>query len=165
MSDGYACLVIADESPEFPAALAYAAHLAKAGGWRLLMLHVIEPSDPAPWVTVSEEMERQALAGAEAMFERYAAEAWAEAGVTAEGVLRKGELRPELRRFLDETPDVKLVVLATSPGAGGPGPLVASIAKGQGWGARPVPVMIVPGAFSKDEIRALALRAPGSSGA
>jgi hypothetical protein len=59
MSDTPACLVVADESPEFPAALAYAAHIAKASGWRLLMLHVIEPQEPAPWVRVNDEMQRQ----------------------------------------------------------------------------------------------------------
>ncbi|MGE3141737.1 MAG: universal stress protein [Hyphomonadaceae bacterium] len=154
-----ACLVIADESSEFPAALAYAAHLAKAGGWRLLMLHVIEPSEPAPWVTVSEEMQRQAQAGAEALLERFAGEAWAEAGVQAEGVIREGELRPELRRLIDNDHQIRLVVLAAAAGAGGPGPLVSSIAKGQGWASRAVPVMIVPGALSKEEIRALALPA------
>ena len=152
-----ACLVIADESPEFPAALAYAAHLAKAGGWRLLMLHVIEPSEPAPWVTVSEEMKRQAQASAEALLERFAAEAWAEAGVAAEGLIREGELRAELRKLVEEAPELRLVVLAAAAGAGGPGPLVSSVAKGQGWaGGRALPVMIVPGALSKEEIRTLA---------
>lgn len=156
MSDGFACLVIADESPEFPAALAYAAHLARAGGWRLVMLHVIEPSEPAPWVTVSDEMKRQALAGAEALLERFAAEAWAEAGVTAEKAIREGELRPELRKFVEGDGAVKLVVLAAGAGPGGPGPLVASLAKGgNALGGRAIPVMIVPGVLSKDEVRGL----------
>lgn len=157
MSEGFACLVIADESPEFPAALIYAAHLAKAGGWRLIMLHVIEPSEPAPWVTVSEEIQRQALANAEALLGRFAAEAWAEAGVTAESAIRQGELRAELRKFVESEDAVKLVVLAASAGPGGPGPLIASLAKGgHAFGARPLPVMVVPGALSSDEVRALA---------
>lgn len=160
MSEGFACLVVADESAEFPAALTYAAHLARGGGWRLLMLHVIEPSEPAPWVTVSEEIARQAQAGAEALIERFAAEAWAEAGVTAEGVIRQGELRPEMRKLIDEDSAIKLVVLAAGSGPGGPGVLVSSIAKGHGMGARAVPVMIVPGALTKDEIRALSGAAP-----
>lgn len=161
MSQGFACLVIADESPEFPAALTYAAHLAKAGGWRLIMLHVIEPSEPAPWVTVSEEMERQALAGAEALLGRFAAEAWAEAGVTAESAIVQGEVRAELRKFVEANDAVKLVVLAASAGPGGPGPVVSSLARsGHAMGARPVPIMIVPGALGSDEVRALARPAP-----
>ena len=160
MSDGFACLVIADESAEFPAALTYAAHLARAGGWRLVMLHVIEPSDPAPWVSVSDEMKRQALASAEALLERFAAEAWAEAGVTAESVVRQGEVRHELRKYIEEEGAVKLVVLAAGAGCGGPGPLVSSIAKsGASIGGRAVPVMIVPGGLSQSEVRALALPA------
>lgn len=160
MSDPVACLVVADESAEFPAALAYAARLAKAGGWRLLMLNVIEPSDPAPWVRVSEEIKRQAHASAEALLERFGAEAWAECGVTPEGIIREGELRPELRRLIEEDLSIRLVVLAAAAGVGGPGPLVQALARGHGWSARPVPVIVVPGSLSKDDVRALTTLAP-----
>ena len=44
----FSCLVIADESEEFPDALIYAGLLCRYTGWRLRMLRVIEPSDPAP---------------------------------------------------------------------------------------------------------------------
>ncbi len=160
MTDGPACLVIADESREFPAALAYAAHLAKAGGWRLVMLRVIEPAEPAPWVSVGEEMDRQAQANAEALLERFAAEAWAEAGVSAQGIIRTGEVRRELRRLIEDDASIILLILAAASGAGGPGPLVSAVAKGQGWSGRAVPVMIVPGAMAKDDIRTLAQSAP-----
>ena len=56
----FACLVVADESEEFPDALTYAGLLAKSAGWRLVMLRVIEPADPAPWASITEEMRRQA---------------------------------------------------------------------------------------------------------
>lgn len=156
MSAGFACLVIADESPEFPAALAYAAHLSKAGGWRLVMLHVIEPADPAPWLTASDEMKRQALANAEALLERFAAEVWAECAITTEKAIVEGELRAEIRKYVDAEDDVRLLVLAAALGGGGPGPLVSAIAKGGGLGHhRAVPVMIVPSTLSKEDARAL----------
>jgi nucleotide-binding universal stress UspA family protein len=156
MDERFACLVIADESPEFPAALTYAGIVAKSAGWRLIMLRAIEPSDPAPWATITEEIRRQAHDAAESLTQRFAAEIWAECGLTAEPILREGDLKPELRRLLEEEAAIKLVVLAAAAGPGGPGPLVASLAK-QGLGGRPVPVLVVPGALSKEEIRALAL--------
>jgi hypothetical protein len=155
----FACLVVADESEEFPKALVYAGLLAKRTGWRLVMLRVIEPSDPAPWASISEEMRRQAFDAAESLTQRFVAELWAECGVTAETVLRDGDLKPELRRLLEQDASIKLVVLASAAGPGGPGPLVSQLGKSQGLGARAVPVLVVPGALTREEVRALALPA------
>lgn len=157
MSDRYACLVIADESEEFPDALIYAGLLCKNTGWRLVMLRVIEPSDPAPWASITDEMRRQARDAAESLTQRFAAEVWAECGVTAEPVLREGDLKPELRKLLEQDTSIKLVVLASAAGPGGPGPLVSQLGKSAGLGPRPVPVLVVPGALSREDIRKLAL--------
>jgi len=153
----FACLVIADESEEFPDALIYAGLLCKNTGWRLVMLRVIEPADPAPWASITDEMRRQAADAAESLTQRFAAEVWAECGVTAEPVLREGELKPELRKLLEQDQSIKLVVLASAHGPGGPGPLVTQLGKAAGLGSRPVPVLVVPGALTREEIRKLAL--------
>ena len=151
------CLVIADESEEFPDALIYAGLLCRYTGWRLRMLRVIEPSDPAPWASITEEMRRQARDAAESLTQRFAAEAWAECGITAEPILREGDLKPELRKFLQEETSVKLVVLAAASPPSGLGALVSQLGRSGGLSSRPVPVVVVPGALSRDEIRALAL--------
>ena len=53
--------------------------------------------------------------------------------------------------------DIKILVLAAAVGGRGPGPLVASLAKeGVTWGARKVPVTLVPGDLTDDEIAELA---------
>jgi hypothetical protein len=155
-NDQFACLVIADESEEFPDALLYAGLLSKAAGWRLLMLRVIEPQDPAPWASITEEMRLQARAAAESLTQRFAAEVWAECGVTAEPIIVEGDLKPELRKLLEVETSIKLVVLAAASGPRGPGPLVAQLGKREGLGPRPLPVLVVPGALSREEIRALA---------
>lgn len=157
MTAPFAILVVADESDEFPLALTYAGLIAKRTGARLVMLRVIEPTDPAPWASITEEMRRQAQSSAESLTQRFAAEVWAECGITAEPVLREGDLKPELRKLLEEDRSIKLLVLASEAGPRGPGPLVAQLGKSAGLGGRPVPVMVVPGALSRAEIRALAL--------
>lgn len=158
MSDErFACLVIADESEEFPDALTYAGLLCRNTGWRLVMLRVIEPQDPAPWASITDEMRRQARDAAESLTQRFAAEVWAECGVTAEPVLREGDLKPELKKLIEQDQSIKLVVIASAHGPGGPGPLVVQLGKSAGLGARPVPVLVVPGALSRDEVRKLAL--------
>jgi hypothetical protein len=158
MSDErFAVLVIADESEEFPDALIYAGLICRNTDWRLVILRVIEPSDPAPWASITDEMRRQAHDAAESLTQRFAAEVWAECGVTAEPVLREGDLKPELRKLIETDTSIKLVVLASSAGPGGPGPLVAQLGKSAGLGPRPVPTLVVPGALSRDEIRTLAL--------
>ncbi len=153
----FSCLVIADESEEFPDALIYAGLLCRYTGWRLLMLRVIEPADPAPWASITEEMRRQSRDAAESLTQRFAAEAWAECGVTAEPILREGDLKPELRKLLEEETTIKLVVLAAATPPSTPGALITQLGKTGGLSPRPVPVVVVPGALSRDEIRSIAL--------
>jgi nucleotide-binding universal stress UspA family protein len=158
MSDErFACLVIADESEEFPDALIYAGLLCRNTGWRLVILRVIEPSDPAPWASITDEMRRQARDSAESLTQRFAAEVWTECGVTAEPVLREGDLKPELRKLIEEDKSIQLIVLASAAGPGGPGPLVTQLGKSSGLGPRPVPVLVVPGALTREDVRKLAL--------
>ena len=51
----------------------------------------------------------------------------------------------------------ELMPALAAAGPGGPGPLVTQLGKSAGLGPRPVPVLVVPGALSRDEIRKLAL--------
>jgi nucleotide-binding universal stress UspA family protein len=157
MATGFKYLVLADESPEFPAALLYGALRAKTTGAGLVMLHVIEPSSWTHWVSVGEEMREEALENARALTGRFAAEVWAEAGLEPEIVIREGELHAELKRLVEQDRDIKVVVLAAGVGREGPGPLISSLAKGNGLGgARPLPTVVVPGSLTKTEIRDLA---------
>jgi hypothetical protein len=66
-------------------------------------------------------------------------------------------IRAALKRVLSEDPEIKILVLAAAVGGRGPGPLVASIAKdGVKWGDRKVPVTIVPGDLTDEEVALLA---------
>jgi hypothetical protein len=61
------------------------------------------------------------------------------------------------RWLIDRDHTIKLVVLASAAGPGGPGPLVVQLGKSLGLGPRPVPVLVVPGALTREEVRKLAL--------
>jgi hypothetical protein len=83
------------------------------------------------------------------------AESGAAAGVPDQGSRIRCE-RP-LMAVLSEDTGHKIMVLPAAVGGRGPGPLVASIAKeGVKWGARKVPITIVPGDLTSREIAELA---------
>jgi hypothetical protein len=155
MSGAYKLLLVGDDSPEFPAAALYAALRARTLNAQIAILCIAEQGELSHWVTVNEDMRAEALERAEATFARTAAMIRAEAGMDPEKIVRTGELRGELRRILEERPDIHALVLAAGSGREGPGPLVSALAKG-GIGGRPVPVVVVPGSLPAEEIRRLA---------
>ena len=63
----------------------------------------------------------------------------------------------ELRKLLVEDTTIKLVVLAAATPPSSPGTLITQLGKTGGLSPRPVPVVVVPGALTRDEIRAIAL--------
>jgi len=151
-------LVIADESPEFQAALRFACRRARSTGGHVALLKVIEPAVFEHWSGVRDEIERQAREDAEATLQKMAEYVIAETGLPPEFIIKHADnTRVALRQVIGEDPAIKILVLAAAVGGRGPGPLVASIAKeGVKWGARKVPVTIVPGDLTDDEIADLA---------
>jgi hypothetical protein len=151
-------LVIADESPEFQAALRFACRRARSTGGHVALMKVIEPAVFEHWSGVRDEIERQARADAEAVLQKMAEYVIAETGLPPEFIIKHADnTRVALRQVIGEDPAIKILVLAAAVGGRGPGPLVASIAKeGVKWGARKVPVTIVPGDLTDDEIADLA---------
>jgi nucleotide-binding universal stress UspA family protein len=151
-------LVVADDTPEFQAALKFACRRARSTGGHVALLRVIEPEYFEHWSGVREELERQAREEAEAMLRQSAELVLAETGLPPEFLIRNAEnVRAALRDVIGADPAIKILVLAAAVGGRGPGPLVASLAKeGVTWGARKVPVTLVPGDLTDDEIADLA---------
>ena len=165
VASGLTYLVIADDTPEFPAAALYAALRAKATGGRLIMLAAAEPVEHQQWLSIGDEMRAEAHDAAMAQAARHAGEIEAETGLEVDIIIREGDVRDALRALLDEDRTVNLIVLAAGAGREGPGPLVTALARPGGIGGRALPVVVVPGALSKTEIRALALPGVGSGDA
>jgi nucleotide-binding universal stress UspA family protein len=151
-------LVVADDTPEFRAALRFACRRARSTGGHVALLRVIEPEYFEHWSGVREEIERQAREEAEASLQTSAALVQAETGLPPEYLIRHADsLRTGLREAIAADPDIKVLVLAAAVGGRGPGPLVASLAKeGVTWGGRKVPVTVVPGDLTDQEIAELA---------
>lgn len=149
-------LIVVDDSPEFEAALRYAARRAFSTGGHLVMLRIIPPAaSDAHWAGVREEIERQTRAEAEAILNRWAGEAAERSGSTPILVIERGDPKDCIRKVVGEDPDIKILVLAA--GSHAPGPLVDAVVKqGAALTGRKLPVTIVPGELTETEIEDLA---------
>jgi len=87
------------------------------------------------------------------VLDRAAGRANGVAGITAERAIREGELAQEILNLIEEDEDIAALVLAASTGTEGPGPLVASI--GKSVAQYPIPVAIVPGHLSDEDLDSL----------
>jgi nucleotide-binding universal stress UspA family protein len=105
------------------------------------------------WLGVADIMRAEALEEADAELSKYATRAKAIAGITPECVVRDGDKAEQILKVIDEDEDIFILVLAAGTGTEGPGPLVATI--GRTAGDFPIPLAIVPGHLSDEEIDAL----------
>jgi nucleotide-binding universal stress UspA family protein len=105
------------------------------------------------WLGVADIMRAEAREEADAELNKYAARANDIAGITPERAVRDGDMAEEILKLIDEDEDIFILVLAAGTGTEGPGPLVATI--GRTAGDYPIPVAIVPGHLSDEEIDAL----------
>jgi nucleotide-binding universal stress UspA family protein len=151
-------LVVIDDSPEFEAALRYAARRARSTGGRVVMLRVIPAAgSDAHWAGVRDEIERQTRAEAETLMNKWADQAAEQSGATPMLLIERGEAEAAIRKVVGEDPDIKILVLAAGEGARGPGPLVAAVVKqGADFTGRKLPVTIVPGELTEKDIEDLA---------
>lgn len=147
-------LVIIDDSPECDRAVYYASRRAQNTGGKLLMLYVLAPGDFQHWLGVENIMRAEAQDEARRVLGEFAEKArkWAE--VEPEMVIREGNRADEVVNLIDEDADVSILVLAAATGKEGPGPLVSSIAT-KAAATFPIPITIVPGSLSDEEIQAV----------
>ena len=147
-------LVIIDESPECDRAVYYASRRAARTSAGMVMLLVIEPHDRHQQrLGVVDIMNAEAQEAANALLVRFAARANGAAGITPERVIRDGDKAQEILTLIDEDEDIAILVLAAGTGTEGPGPLVSNI--GKTAGTFPIPVAIVPGHLSDEDLDAM----------
>src|SRR5437764_5466837 len=98
-------------------------------------------------------MKAEAHQAAAQKLDALAARAKCAAGITRARVIRAGDTAEEILKLIDEDEDIASLVLAAGTGKEGPGPLVTNI--GKSAGEFPIPLSIVPGHLSDEEIDAL----------
>jgi len=147
-------LVVIDDTPECDRALYFAARRAARVGAGVVMLRVIETSDRnQQWLGVADIMKAEAHEAASAALERHAGRANGIAGITPERVVREGDTATEILDLIEQDEDIAILVLAAGTGKDGPGPLVSTV--GKTAGEYPIPVAIVPGHLTDEELDAM----------
>ena len=147
-------LVVVDETPEHRIAVRYAARRAAHTGGRLALLHVIEPIEVQHFRAIEELALAERREAAEELLHALCEDIAPIAGSMPVVYIREGRRRDQLLALINEEPTISILVLATSAGAEGPGPLVAHLT-GKAAARLRIPIAIVPGGLSLAEVDAL----------
>ena len=145
-------LVVIDKTPECCVAVRFAARRAQHTGGRVTLLCVAAPVDFQQWKGVAEIMMDEAHQDAEALVYDAAKTINELTGITPELVIEHGEARDVLMELIRRDRDISILVLASATSKEGPGPLVSLFAAK----VQPIPVTIVPGNLSDEEVDDLA---------
>ena len=151
-------LLVVDESQEVESALYYAASRIAHSSGSILMLYVIEPQQFQHWAGVRQVQIEEETNKARALFRLFRRKLHLIGfeGIPCEEVVREGIKSEEIMKTIDEDEDVAILVLGAAIDPEGPGPLVSSLAAGTAAGKFPIPVTIVPGNLTLEDIIALA---------
>jgi len=147
-------LVIVDDTPECDRALYFASRRAARIGGGVVMLRIIGTQDRnQQWLGVADIMKAEANEEAKAALDKAAERARKIAKIKPERVVREGDIATEILSLIESDEDIAILVLGAGTGKEGPGPLVASLSNTAG--EFPIPVAIVPGHLSDEDIDAL----------
>ncbi|MDH3658856.1 MAG: universal stress protein [Alphaproteobacteria bacterium] len=147
-------LVVVDQTEEMETALYFACKRAYRTGGRVALLYVIEPPEFQHWLGVERVMEEEARAEAERTLQSMAERVQSIVGKMPVLHVRQGTRREQLLALINEEPAISVLVLGTAAGHEDPGPLVNYLI-GQMSGTMRLPVILVPGLLSKEEIDAV----------
>ena len=148
-------LAIVDDTPESRVALRYAARRAQHTNGIVTLLYVVAPADFQQWAGVERVMREEAHQEAERQLHEAATLVNEILGAMPELVIREGRAADEIRALLKEDRAISILVLAAGMSNEGPGPLVTLIA-GPGGNAYPIPVTVVPGNLTDEQIDSIA---------
>lgn len=145
-------LVVIDETPECERALTFAAYRVKRTGGTVVLMSVIQKPEFIG-LGVEDVLRAEAVEEAERNLDTRLARLRDIGEVKVESVIREGEAAEEIERVIDEDRDIAILVLAAATAGEGPGPLVMHFASRAN--ALPIPLTVVPGRMSDEEIIAI----------
>jgi nucleotide-binding universal stress UspA family protein len=146
-------LVLLDDSRECLNAMRYAAMRAARTGGAVEILSVVPPDEFNHWIGVGEVMREEARDRIHAHFEVFAKWMRDRQGIDPRLVIREGEAIEEILAQVAGDPAIGVLVLGAASGRQGPGPLVAALSRQAG--SLPMPITIVPGDMSKEQLEAV----------
>src|SRR6056297_599668 len=146
-------LVVLDDSKECLNAMRFAAMRAANTRGGVQILSVIPPDEFNHWIGVGDIMREEARERIHAHFEVFAKWMRDRQNVDPELVIREGEPVPQIVAQVREDPDIGVLVLGAGIGKAGPGPLVTQLSRNAG--DLPIPLTIVPGNLTKDQLEAI----------
>lgn len=144
-------LVVIDETPECERALTFAAYRVKRTGGTVVLMTVV-PKPEFIGLGVEDVLRAEAVEEAERNLDARLARIRDIGDVRSESVIREGSPAEEIERVIDQDRDIAILVLAASTSEG-PGPLVMHFASRSN--ALPIPLTVVPGRMSDEEIIAI----------
>ena len=153
MNDDRYILVIADNSEEMKIALEYACARSKKTGRKIIIATFIEPIDVLTTQGVIEIMKNEAREEAEKLLQTAATIVQESTGSIPILYSREGEPIIELKKLILEEKNINVLVLAANSNKKekNPGPIINALVTKEISSLR-IPVMIVPGNFSKEHI-------------
>jgi hypothetical protein len=144
-------LIILDDTPEMLNAMRFAAIRASKTGGGVEMLAVINPEEFQHFLGVAEVMRTEAREKIEAHFQVFKDRMEKRDGVTPTLVVREGDKVDAVLAHIKADPEIGVLVLGAGTDKSGPGPLVAALT-GRRIGELRIPITIVPGSMTKEEI-------------
>ena len=146
-------LVVLDDSRECLSAMRFAAMRAMKTGGGVAILSVIPPDEFNHWIGVSDLMREEARERIQAHFDIFAKLMRDSNKIDPDLIIREGEPIKEILGYVTDNPEVGVLVLGAGTDNSGPGPLVSQLSKNSG--SLPVPITIVPGNLSKEQLEAI----------
>jgi len=147
-------LLVVDASEEMTAALRFACRRASHTNGNVALFHAVAPADFHHFASIGELMDSEARSEAEKLLQRTAADVQRLTGQMPGLYLREGDSTEQLLKVIDEEQVVSVLVLGAGTGEEGPGPLVSALS-GRLAGKIRLPVIIVPGSLTAEEIDTL----------
>ena len=145
-------LVVIDDTEECDRALTFAAFRVKRTGGTVVLMSVV-PTPEFIGLGVEDVLRAEAVEEAERILDIRLARLKDIGEIKVESVIREGEGPEQIERVIAEDHDIAILVLAASISADGPGPLVMHFASRAN--ALPIPMTVVPGRMSDEEIIAV----------
>jgi nucleotide-binding universal stress UspA family protein len=146
-------LVVLDDSRECLSAMRFAAMRAMKTGGGVAILSVIPPDEFNHWIGVSDLMREEARERIQAHFDVFAKWMRDSNKIDPDLIIREGEPIKEILGYVTDNPEVGVLVLGAGTDNSGPGPLVSQLSKNSG--SLPVPITIVPGNLTKEQLEAI----------